>query len=249
MNSLEFQFSLVIDDDLGEELCNFRSNRSYNVHIVEKILHYYKNYPIFTKSDLLKKYYDDSILNAILSNVTTRLNIDNSSVEDIAKHTIYKVVLCNDKSKKDTIPYIYIGGDRIENNFTATFFKNEPRQKALEHLKSLLENANYIFVYDKFITTHWDSFKLFCENVLPKKRLTMHYPSQQNRHFKSNEIKEICTYWTCSIADNRYSNYSYEDTHDRYLIIDGKIEVILTSGIDNLMDDSKDFTYIIRKHK
>jgi len=35
--------------------------------------------------------------------------------------------------------------------------------------------------------------------------------------------------------------------HDRYLIIDGKIEIILTSGIDYLFSDDKECTMIVRK--
>lgn len=53
MDNVEFRFSLVIDSDIGKELCNFRNNKSCNTHIVEKILHYYKNYPIFTTSALM----------------------------------------------------------------------------------------------------------------------------------------------------------------------------------------------------
>jgi len=35
-------------------------------------------------------------------------------------------------------------------------------------------------------------------------------------------------------------------TIDRYLLIDNNIEIILTSGFDNLFDENKDFTYIVR---
>lgn len=42
-------------------------------------------------------------------------------------------------------------------------------------------------------------------------------------------------------------NKNYNELHDRYIIVDKKIQIILTSGIDYLMDTSKDFTYIIQK--
>ena len=41
-------------------------------------------------------------------------------------------------------------------------------------------------------------------------------------------------------------NNNFLNLHDRYLIIDNKIEIILTSGFDYLFDNSKDFTYIVR---
>lgn len=254
-----FQFSLVIDDDLGEELCKFRNNESCNTRIVEKILHYYKNCPIFTTSDLMQRYYYDfpTILNTVLSNVTTpRINIDSSTAIDIAKHTIYKVVLCNDKSKKDIFPYIYIGGDRIENNFTATFFKNEPRQKALEHLRSLLESARCIFIYDLYLADNWASFISFAQKCFPQK-LSIFYPKEIDSNNNANPKIPKLTQQQCSqiiqVGQSLWSfrpdrnHQSFSNLHDRYLIIDNKIEVIFTSGIHHLINTDKDFTYIVRQ--
>lgn len=39
----------------------------------------------------------------------------------------------------------------------------------------------------------------------------------------------------------------YRGMHDRYLVIDGEVEIILTSGIDYLFDDEKECTIIVRK--
>lgn len=255
MDNVEFQFSLVIGSDIGEELCNFRNNKSCNTRIVEKILHYYKHYPIFTVSELTREYYRDfpTILKSVLSNITTPpIDIDNSSEKDIAKHTIYKVVLCNDENKKDIFPYIYIGGDKVENNFTATFLSGKSRQKAKEHLKALLENAKCIFVYDLYLFNNnvWKSFIDFAQQCFPNKQLNIFYPQSivagQNIQSQCSQIVQNNSQWSFS-PDRTHQNFT--NLHDRYLIIDNKIEIILTSGIDNLIDDSKDFTYIVRRHK
>ena len=274
-DNLDFQFSLVIDSDLGDELCKFKNGKSCNTRIIEKLLHYYKNHPIFTKSDFMKRYYYDfpTILNAILSNLTTRFDIDNANSADIAKHTLYKVILTNDRNKQD-FPYIYIGGDKIENNFTATFHKG-PRDKAKEHLKALLENADTIFIYDKFITNktnnidNWQSFIDFVKACFPNKDLNIYY-SQDN--VTSNHTTRQQNSIPPSIESNNYNyiqdiidigttknkrwtftkfsqNNSFNELHDRYLIVDNKIEIILTSGIYHLMHDNKDFTYIVRLYK
>lgn len=250
-----FQFSLVIDSDLGEELCKFRNNESCNTHIVEKILHYYKNCPIFTTSDLMQRYYYDfpTILNTVLSNVTIpRINIDSSTAIDIAKHTIYKVVLCNDKSKKDIFPYIYIGGDRIENNFTATFFKNEPRQKALEHLNDLLSVATEISIYDiHLLKEKWNrkSFAQFCKLLPPTNKLTIRYLGGNTNSkvckIMGRYVRKMYPNWNWVVENYIKKEGTY--AHDRYLIIDNKIEVIFTSGIHHLINTDKDFTYIVRQ--
>ena len=247
------EFSLVIDDDLAIELCNFKNNMSYNTKIVEKILHYYKPFPIFTQDIFMKAYYyDDSYLEYLLSNPNeNRINIANMSIEDIAKHTTYKVVLCNDDNKKDIFPYIYIGGDKIENNFTATFMKDDDRQKAIEHLKALLENANCVFIYDAYLFENnvWGAFVNFAQQCFPNKQLNIFYPQSiatgQNIQTQCSQIIRNNTQWRFS-PDRIHQNFT--NLHDRYLIIDNKIEVIFTSGIHHLMNDDKDFTYIVRQH-
>ena len=254
------EFSLVIDDDLAIELCNFKNNMSYNTKIVEKILHYYKPFPIFTQDSFMKAYYyDDSYLEYLLSNPNeNRINIANKSIEDIAKHTTYKVVLCNDDNKKDIFPYIYIGGDKIENNFTATFMRGNDRQKAIEHLKALLENANCVFVYDLYLANNWASFLNFTQQCFPKRQLSIFYPQDIDLNNSANSHIPKLTQQQCSqIVQNnsqwRFSpdriHQNFTNLHDRYLIIDNKIEIIFTSGIHHLMNDSKDFTYIVRQHK
>ncbi|EFS8215586.1 hypothetical protein HWT44_001623, partial [Campylobacter coli] len=59
-----------------------------------------------------------------------------------------KIIL---SEKQYNFPYVNIFEDKIENNFTASFIKNEDRKKAKEHLKAIFLNANHLFIYDKFI--------------------------------------------------------------------------------------------------
>jgi len=61
------------------------------------------------------------------------------------------------------------------------------------------------------------------------------------------ELKKICEDWNIKENLDGEINNSYNELHDRYIIVDRKIQIILTSGIDYLIDTSKDFTYIIRK--
>lgn len=254
------EYSLVIDDDLAVELCKFKNNETCNTKLVEKILHYYKPIPRFINDDFMKLYYDHYFLETFYSNPNkNRINANGALMDNIVRNTTYKVILCNDASKKDTFPYVYIGGDRIENNFTATFLSGEDRKKAKEHLKSLLENARCIFVYDLYLANNWTSFISFAQECFPRKQLSIFYPKEIDSSNNANPTIPKLTQKQCSqivqngkcpwkfSVDRNHQNFS--DLHDRYLIIDNKIEIILTSGIDNLMDKSKDFTYIVRQHK
>ncbi len=239
-------FSLAIDDILAEELCKFRVNQQCDIDMVERTLHYYKGYPIFTKG-YFDKYYTDKNIQRNLAQSNSSINWD--SIETISKGTIYKVILSSQKNVN--FPYISIYDDKIENNFTATFMKDD-RQKAKEHLKALLENAKCIFVYDVnlFKNNVWKSFIDFAQQCFPNKQLNIFYPQSivagQNIQSQCSQIVQNNSQWSFS-PDRTHQNFT--NLHDRYLIIDNKIEIILTSGIDNLIDDSKDFTHIVRRHK
>lgn len=184
-------------------------------------------------------------------------------------------MLCNDENKKGKFPYIYIGGDIIENNFTATFHKGEPRYKALEHLKALFEKAKCICIYDEYLLMpdkkingnwtyrNWRFFKIFCHKSLPKTPLKIRYieikPNTSNKPLYNLQsircdINNVCTKWNWQNVTEAHLkrlnlNYLHQYAHDRYLIVDNKIEIIFTSGIRYLMSKKKDFTYMVRLHR
>ncbi|EOB2174557.1 hypothetical protein ACT7GF_000561 [Campylobacter upsaliensis] len=238
---------MVLEDDLAEELCNFRNNeiKKYEINTIERILHYYKPL-ILLRSEYIRRYYKDkAILRSILSN-NAHINFD-ASLEELAKKTIYKIILSKDK---DNFPYVNILNDKIENNLTTSFDKNEDRKKAKEHLKALFLNANYLFVYDKFINNNQEQFIEFVKECFPKKSLKIFYPIEDGMKFPNNlcsGLKNIYKKWSIVENKNTEINKKYDYLHDRYIIVDNEIQIILTSGIDNLMDIEKDFTYIIRE--
>ena len=61
----------------------------------------------------------------------------------------------------------------------------------------------------------------------------------------ASQIKLISSDW--KIKKN--TDPLYSNVHDRYLLIDNKIEVVITSGIDYLFDTSKECTLLVREIK
>ena len=59
---------------------------------------------------------------------------------------------------------------------------------------------------------------------------------------KQSEIKRICKDWRIKLDRKR----TFTDFHDRYLLIDDKIEIMLSSGFDNLFSTDKDLTCLVR---
>ncbi|MCR8713005.1 hypothetical protein [Campylobacter sp. W0066.1] len=235
---------MVLEDSLAEELCNFKNKKECNIKIIERILYYYKQYVLLRK-EYMRRYYDSETLKSILGQKTSLEYSDD--LECLSKNTIYKIIL---SEKQYNFPYVNIFEDKIENNLTASFIKNEDRKRAKEHLKALFLNANHLFVYDKFINNNQKRFIEFAKECFPRKKLNIFYPIENGMKFPKilrTNLENIHKEW--NIVENKdcVINRKYNCLHDRYIIVDKKIQIILTSGIDNLMKKKKDFTYIIRE--
>lgn len=90
-------FTMALEDDLAEELCNFKNNKPCDNEIVERILHYYKP-PILLSGKYMRLYYqnyDAEILSQLFGK--GNYSLDNS-LEQLANKTLYKIVLSKDKN-------------------------------------------------------------------------------------------------------------------------------------------------------
>jgi len=229
-------FSMCCEDDLLQEFIKFKHGESVNNDTVEKFLHYYKPeiLPIREQLDIL----DDDLKSKLVSSGYVYGDLS----ETLSK-TIYKICLSN---TKNYFPYVNINGDEIENNLTGTF-KTSSRDKAIEHIKALLKNAKYIVIYDRYINDNFNNFEKFIKQCVPKKQLTLECFGLKQE--QKTQIKRLCDSYTAKDYPANNASPYQNGFHDRYILIDGKVEIILTSGIDYLMNKENDFTYIIRKIK
>ena len=60
-----------------------------------------------------------------------------------------------------------------------------------------------------------------------------------SQYLNVDMLRTHCEKWT--FIDRTLPEY-----HDRYLVLDDKLEIILTSGFDYLVKTEKEFTYIVR---
>ncbi|MEA2099894.1 MAG: hypothetical protein U9P72_07180 [Campylobacterota bacterium] len=231
------EYSIVLSDELLKEFNAFKNNESYDSEIIEKLLSSYKSTHKTNINQMLRVgIQDESITPAVIAS-----GIIGETLEELAEQTKYKLIL--DKERTE-YPYVSINKDKIENNYTSTHYKNINRVKAQTHIKALLKNANNIFIYDKYISkpNNWNNCKIFFEDLVPRKDLVISYT-----HGQLNRVKlEIINIYNSWIIEEDTENIYHRGLHDRYIIIDNKVEIILTSGFNYLFDKSKDFTYIVR---
>jgi len=226
-------YSLVLSDELLSIYFNFKQGIVNDNRLLEKFLGYYHP-PHLTNVDQLKRIgiADTSILQQLAAQGYISQNL-----EELVKLTSYKLLLNTENSEN---PYVNINHDSVEKNFSLTFRVGENRDKAIHLISALCENASFILIFDKYFCNNWNHTQEFFRQIVPKRRLTLLH----DRHLsnKSGDIKQICSDWI--IRQDRH--YTFTNSHDRYLLIDGKVEVILSSGFRNLFVTDTDLTCLIR---
>jgi hypothetical protein len=238
------EYTIVLSNELLKAYYDFKESKSVEQYTITKLFKYYVSGHLTNCKQLEEIGKEEDSLKQQLA----QEGYINQTLEELCEDTIYKFIL---NTERDDYPYINIHSDRIERNFTATYGKNESRDKTIEHIKALCKNAQFILIYDKHIN---DKVIREIAKILPQKKLNIIYTKKSyNKEMQKLEwnlsetqiklLKKICKDWSFKKDEiNTYKNY-----HDRYLLIDDKIEIILTSGFDLLFDKDKEFTYIVRK--
>lgn len=180
------------------------------------------------------------------------------SLEDLSLMTTLKLIL--DDKRRD-FPYVNIkGASSIELNYTGTF-KGVAKEDCKSHLKALCKNAKQIEIWDRYLYTNKlspDESDSKCYELLKKiidivdnenvKELIIYDYNYDNSDIKKS-VDRIKTENVCSHLKRDPVGASEKNYHDRYIKITSDanvLEVLLSSGFDNLFDDDKDFTYVVR---
>jgi len=226
-------YSIALEDDLYLAFHAFKHGKADDTHLVERLLTLYKPPHITNVKQLERLGIENDPLRMQLS----QAGLVNQAIEELAAKTVYKIIL---SATNGDFPCVNINGDAIKNNYTITCDPGESREKALLHIQALLADARDVVVCDRYMKDNWDlSKKIF--NYFPDKDMSIHFIHELSKKC-IGEIKKIASIWKIKpLHANPYSGY-----HDRYLLIDRKMEIVITSGIDYLFDDTKECTLLFR---
>ena len=228
---------IVLDDDLFKYY-HQQYDKGNIDKIVRRVFHYMKGGRIVTT---IRQYNETgTALPQSTKKSLANVGLIGLTNEEVASMTPYKIILSQQQS---AFPYVNVLSDdeKIENDLVGSFEHGENRSKVEAHLKALCQDASHIVIYDKYISNnsaqeHTDIN--FLEKILPKKKLDIdcYFIKGSGR----NDLASRCQEWNV----NSYSGNN--NHHDRYLIIDGKIEIILSSGFYHAGNTQMDFTYVVR---
>lgn len=229
---------IVLDDELAEAYFNFKNGCEVNKNLIERLFLYYK--PFQTNKSQLDRIGRASDSSRVSQLVGSGFN--SQSIEDLCKETSLKLIL---NRKKNYYPYVNIneGQDNIESNYTGTFL-GVSKDKCKAHLKELCSNAETIFIKDKYFSRIANNAEKVFDLFPSKKTIIIYYLGDDiNQNIKIDWESKNSNIQIKKEQNNR----SYSKYHDRYMIINQKVQIILTSGFDNLFRNDGDFSYIVRE--
>jgi len=228
--------ALVLSDELLKCYYDFKNGKVHDSDLLEKFLSYYHAPHKTTVEQLDRIGYDDSRLKQQL------MRSESLPLEELAQKTLYKIILNTEKSE---YPYVNINDDPVEKNFSLTFRIGENRDKLIQMIKAFCQDANTILIFDKYLSLKNNQERTiqFFKELMPCKNLTFFYDREHLTQEIKTEIKKICKEWR--LIEDRKSGL--KNSHDRYIIIDNQIEIILSGGFSNLFDIRSDISCLIRE--
>lgn len=234
------KYQVVLDDELFKDYHKFKKGEKLEKDEVERIkclLHYFKGELITN----IAQYERTGLpLDISLKKKLAQNGLKKQSNEELAQsHTTYKVIL---NCERSDFPYVNVTSseEKIENNLSSFYDIAEKRDKAIKHLKSLCTGAKKIVVYDKYFADQGKEALNIGTliKILPQKKLSILLSAITPNGIRI--LKDTCEDWEPQL------DASLKGRHDRYIIVDEKLEIILSSGFDHLGTDHGDFMYVVR---
>jgi hypothetical protein len=239
---------IALSNKLLREFFNYKMGKKFDKKIILHLFKYLQPFSI-TKEQLKALNLDIAIQQNIISGGDIISPSNAKDEKELIASTIYQIMLTDDK---DSYPYINILKDEVNTNYTASYTKGESRQKAKAHIKKLLQNARYINIVDSYLYENWrENFKLL-KDILPLGKSIVIY-AKFERYLSAKDKEKLRELKALKL---RIKNYTQKDSnesgldmrniHDRYIITD-KIVIVLSGGLNYLVDTSKDFTYVVKE--
>lgn len=234
------EYTLAMDDHLLKVFYDFKRGRlgESSTATIQNLLRLYHP-PHITSAAQLKAVgvEDPALLQQLAS-----MDLKRQTAEELVGRTRYKILLSADQIR---YPAVRVSGDSVTSQFVMTYKAGEDRGKAHDWLAALLAEAKTVTVVDGYLCDGQtgrlkpNARKFF--QLFPRQALSVFLSGCKQTAV--SDIKKICFDWKVkSDTSSRYGN-----AHDRYVLIDGKMEIVITSGIDYLFDASKECTLLVRQ--
>ncbi|EUK18808.1 hypothetical protein [Commensalibacter papalotli (ex Servin-Garciduenas et al. 2014)] len=167
--------------------------------------------------------------------------INNLDLEALAHYTILKIILTDTDSEVqiDACCYVNINKTTFDTHYVISKAAGECRNDLLNFLSHVFSKAKSITIFDKHIADKEEFIKFL--NLFQESQLTIFMDLKQD---VCTKIKTQFAHFTIK-QDNHFSKRT---NHDRYIIVDNELQIILSSGIEYLFDSTKEITCIFSNY-
>lgn len=235
------QYCFALEDDLFKALDDFNKGKGFDKKLIKTLLSYRISGLSFVYNTSQAKRCGIQ-MEAQLESQLRKASLTTQSLTDLAKRTVYKGIL---STTNDTFPFININSGKIKPTISGTYYSNESRANAISHIKSLCEKAEEITVIDPYLTKTPSALDVLC-GLLPSRKLKIILHDSPSNGYDprkvQTELQSFNTLWTIELKS--LLAYSH---HDRYISIDSEMEVVISSGLDNMSCTTKDVTYLVKQ--
>lgn len=242
---------IVLEESLLNEFFNFYYKQEYDPNIIYNLFKHFKPF-LITNKQIINYFSNNDI--ALQQALSTQIPycecIDTSSelysnefYKEMLEKSKYKILLTKNSSSLNTLDCHKISiTDKTTHIYAKKFDSGSNRDEAKKHIISLMKNANKITIIDKF---------LYKDNII--NNLISWFNENALNQDVEFTLKGQKQQLSCNTIESKFKNKGYkvicqssdDTTHDRYIIIDNKISINLTSGLEYLFKNDKDFTYIV----
>lgn len=231
------KYGMVLDHNLFVEYWKFRRGEGYNMPLVNKILTYYHNEFLTNVGQFV---HNGVQIDRRLKKELAQNGFVNQNLQELAALTTYKIILTDGHTN---YPYVNINEGRFNPAMTTFYAGDMERDAARDYLRNLCYGAKKsILLYDGYINVAHDLDNLL-RYIIPNKQILFLFSFAKITEEHRNELQR--THDKLSFKDLG----AVQKHHDRYLIIDDSIEVVLTSGFEYLQNQKKEISLVIRPVK
>lgn len=232
------KYSIAIDDALLKEFLNYKSGQQVNTSTVDKILHLYKPPYITNTAQMVRVGCTDQTL---LSQLQAS-QLTSQTLEALSDLTCYKIILTDDRqANKAHFPYLNIHSPQMVNNYSMSAKVGASRDHIHNYLKGIFKLAKNILIHDPYFEANFSTTNQIFELFNPNNQYNIFFTTVLNTQSISLLKRK---YHNLSFPQNR--NNSYDKHHDRYILIDNRVEIVISSGVDYIFNNSKECLLVVR---
>ena len=236
---------LALNDSLIDEYLKYKFQEDYTPDTIRKLFKYIQPFSI------REGFFDDPSMVMPMESDPLIEIVDDCSDEELVEGTVLKLMLVHSASFFDYRTLnINDNYERLKPKYVGTYLNKMGKDKALNHIKALLSDANWVKIIDSYIdvnSSQWNENKNILGYIIPLREVDLKIESGSTRDRrqpitkdKQNELNAICSDWAIGAIQ-----YNDNLKHDRY-IETGKLKILLSGGLYNLSTSSnKDFTYVV----